>query len=499
MSFSQYDQHDGVGLGTLVRNGEVSPRELVDEALRRVDGVNERLNAVIHRMDARARRDADAHGRVGPFAGVPLLVKDLVSPVEGEPFSSGARFLRDVVPDHDSHFITRLRTAGFVIIGKTSTPEFGILPVTEPELFGPTRNPWNPEHTPGGSSGASAAAVAAGIVPLATGGDGGGSIRIPAACCGLFGLKPSRGRNPTGPDHGELWQGCAGEHVLTRSVRDSAAVLDATSGPDAGAPYEAPPHEGTFSSALSAARPRLRIAFTRKALMPTDVHPDCVSAVEHAAKVCAELGHVVEEAHPDFDAPAFSNAFLMMMLGETAAEIREAEVLRGCRAKHADFEAGTWLLALLGERYTAGDFALAARVLRRTSRVFAPFFARYDVLLTPTLGKPPLRVGELLPKGFEMAMLKTLVRLRAGSTLKALGALKKLADDAWSFAPFTAPFNASGQPAMNVPLHWNAQGLPIGTHFVGRYGAEATLLSLAAELEEAQPWAARRPSLWSGR
>jgi amidase len=424
---------------------------------------------------------------------VPLLLKDLLATYAGEPMSSGSRMYQGWIPPRDSEVVRRLRRAGFIAFGKTNTPEFGLVPVTEPALWGPTRNPWNLERTCGGSSGGSAAAVAAGIVPLATGGDGGGSIRIPASCCGLFGLKPTRARTPAGPDQAEYWQGCAVEHVLARSVRDSAAALDALEGPDPGAPYHAPPPARPFLQEVGAPPGRLRIAFTTKPPIPAEVHPDCLAAIEEAAKLCQELGHDVEEADPGVDGEALARDFIMMIIGETAVDMQEAALLVGRRARAQDFEPGTTVLRLLAKKYTALDYALAVRRLMRLGRSLAVFMEKYDVLLTPTMAKPPIPVGTLMPRGAEAVALKTLVRLRAGGLLRALGTIQKVIDSAWGFTPFTTLFNVTGQPAMSVPLFWSGEGLPIGTQFAARFGDEATLFRLAAQLEAARPWAARRP------
>lgn len=495
VGFAEYSRHDGLGLAALVRAGEVSPRDLVEEALARLEATNPRLNAVV-RVRAEAARAEAARPLDGPFAGVPFLVKDLLATIQGEPTAGGSRLWRGRVADHDTEMVRRWRRAGLVILGRTSTPELGLLPVTEPEAYGPTRNPWDPSRTPGGSSGGSAAMVAAGVVPIASGGDGGGSIRIPASCCGLFGLKPTRGRTPTGPVAVDHWQGCAVEHVLTRSVRDSAAALDATHGPDPGAPYVAPPPARPFLEEVGAPPGRLRIAFTRRALLPAPgVDPACVAAVEAAARLCAELGHEVVEEHPPLDGDAFARAFVTMIIGETAAELRAAERDLGRPIRHHDVELGTHVLRLLGERYTAADFALAVRTLKATGRALAPFFERHDLLLTPTLAQPPLPIGSIGPRGAQRALLSALVRLGAGGALRGLGVLEEIAATAYAFAAFTAPFNATGQPAMSVPLHWTdgPRPLPIGVHFVARLGEEATLLRLAAQLEQARPWADRRP------
>ncbi|MBE7448748.1 MAG: amidase [Kofleriaceae bacterium] len=499
MGFSDYASHDGLGLAELVAKGQVHPRELVDEAIARIERDNPRLNAVIHRMYDAARRLADRPAGSGPapvgapFFGVPFLAKDLVSTWAGEPQASGSRLLAGWVAPHDSELVTRYRRAGLITVGKTSTPELGLLPVTEPVAFGPTRNPWDTSRTPGGSSGGSGAAVAAGFVPLAGGGDGGGSIRIPASCCGLFGLKPTRGRTPLGPDVGEAWQGCAIEHVLTRSVRDSAAMLDAVAGDDPGAPYSAPPPARPFRAEVGVAPGKLRIAFTRRALISAEVHPECVRAVEDAAALLRELGHEVVEEHPSFDADAFAVDFVHMLVGETAADVAESEALIGRRARPGDLEKETMVLARLGDAVSARDFALAARRIRRLGRQLAPFFARHALLLTPTLAQPPVAVGALASKGAEAALIEVAQRLPVGRLLHRLGALHRIAATAWSFAPFTAPWNATGQPACSLPLHWTPDGLPVGVQLVGRFGDEATLLRVASQVEAARPWKDRRP------
>ncbi|MEZ6186503.1 MAG: amidase [Planctomycetota bacterium] len=496
--FSDYDAYDGLGLGELVRRGEVSSVELVDEALARIDRVNPSLNVVVTRFDALARGQALTAELDGPFAGVPLLLKDLLAHLAGTPLSSGSALRKGLISTFDSEITARYRRAGFVFVGKTSTPEFGIQPVTEPALFGPSRNPYDPARTPGGSSGASAAAVAAGIVPVATGGDGGGSIRIPASCCGLFGLKPTRGRTPTGPTSAEAWQGCAVQHVLTRSVRDSAAALDAIGGPEPGAPYQAPPPERSYLEEVTREPGKLTIAFSSQPVIPVPVDPECVAAVEETAQLLRELGHEVVPAHPEVDGRAFARRFALMLCGEVAAEVRAAAAEAGRTPGASDLEPATWLLALLGEEYAAADFAQALRELKLMGHEVAPFFQRYDAYLTPTLAQQPLEVGTLLPSGVEKSLLILLTRLKAGGALKAMGALDKLAQNAWRFTPFTTLYNVTGQPGMSVPLAMSRAGLPIGVQLVARYGDEATLFRLAGQLERARPWAHRRPGIWSG-
>jgi amidase len=486
--FSDYDKYDGLGLAELVRKKEVKPSELVEEAINRIERLNPQLNAVIHKMYDLARDAAEGDLPDGTFGGVPFLLKDLMAAYAGVPMRSGSRFCNDFVPDHDSEMVKRFKLAGLIIVGKTNTPEYGLMPVTEPQLFGPSNNPWDLTRTTGGSSGGSAAAVAARIVPLAHGNDGGGSIRIPASCCGLFGFKPTRGRNPLGPDLGEAWHGLACDHVLTRSVRDSAAILDATAGPDVGAPYYAVPPSRPFLDEVGADPGKLRVAFTSRPFLGDFVHEDCVKGLEATVKLCSDLGHEVLEAAPEIDGKEFARAFLTMICGETNTDIEEAEVLLGRKAKSRDFEPSTWAVNLLGRRCKAADFSKAIRLLQRSARQIGQFFEDYDVLLTPTLSMPPVVTGALQRQGTEAFVLKLLTRLNAGCLISAFRGIDALAGDVFKFMPYTPLFNATGQPAMSVPLYWSGEGLPVGMHFAGRYADEATLFRLASQLEQAKPW-----------
>jgi amidase len=491
--FAEYSAYDGLGLAELVREKQVAPRELIEEAISRTETLNPRLNAVIHKAYDMARQAAAASLPDGPFKGVPFLMKDLLAACADLPMCSGSRFHQGYAPDHDSEMVRRFKAAGVVILGKTNTPEYGMVPVTEPELFGPSNNPWDLTRTTGGSSGGSAAAVAARIVPLAHGTDGGGSIRIPASCCGLLGLKPTRGRNPLGPVLGEGWQGLTCGHVLTRSVRDSAAMLDATAGPDVGAPYYTPAPSRPFLNEVGRDPGTLRIAFTSEPFLAADVHEDCFKGLDATVELCQDLGHQLVEAAPAIDGRAFARAFLTMVCGETRADIEEAEALLGRRATASDFEPVTWAVGLLGRQITAAEFSRALRLLKRTGREVGPFFEEYDVLLTPTLAEPPVPTGALQPKGAEAVAMKVLGRLNAGGLINALAGIDALAEDVFRFMPFTPLFNATGQPAMSVPLYWSDEGLPIGMQFVGRFADEATLFRLAAQLEEAAPWFDRVP------
>ncbi|MCJ7668890.1 MAG: amidase [Dehalococcoidia bacterium] len=493
--FSDYDKYDGLGLAELVRKKEVKPSELVEEAISRIEKLNPQLNAVIYKMYELARKTADGDLPDGPFKGVPFLMKDILMAYAGAPLTNGSRFFKDYIPDHDSELAKRFKATGIIVIGKTNTPEFGLVPVTEPELFGPTNNPWDLSRTPGGSSGGSAAAVAARMVPLAHGSDGGGSIRHPASCCGVFGLKPTRGRNPIGPDFGEAWRGLTCEHVLTRSVRDSAAMLDATAGSDVGALYYAVPPARPFLNEVGTDPGKLRIAFTSEPFLGGIVDKDCVKGLEATARLCRDLGHEVVEAAPQIDGKAFARAFLMIVCVETRATIEESEVLLNRKASFKDFEPSTWALGLLGRQCRAPEFSKSLNLVQRTARQIGEFFEKYDVMLTPTLAMPPVVTGAFQPKGIRAVAMKLLGSLNAGGLINMLSGIDVLAQHVFEFMPYTPLFNVTGQPAMSVPLYWNDEGLPIGMQFVGRYGDEATLFRLASQLEKARPWSERIPPI----
>jgi len=493
ISEQEYTQHDALGLAALVRSGQVSSKELVELAIARIEAHNPTLNAVVRKRYQQALTEAANVSKDASFAGVPFLLKDLLATIAGEPTASGNRLLQSIPMPHESEMVRRYRAAGLVIVGRTNTPELGLTPYTEPAIFGPTRNPWSLEHSPGGSSGGSAAAVAARLVPMASGSDGGGSIRIPASCCGLFGFKPSRGTNPTGPDFGEIWNGFSIEHVISRSVRDSAAMLDATAGADAGAPYAAPERARPFIEELSTAPARLRIAFTSQPLFGHRVHADCVAGLEASVKILESLGHFVEQAAPPVDKEACAVAYVTVLAGELRAEIEEVSRMANARPQTSNFETATYGLGLLGSSIRASQYASAARVLQLAARTMVPFFERFDVLLTPTLATPPALIGSLQPTSSELRVLRFVNALDAGWLLNALGLVKSLAAKTFDYIPFTPLFNATGQPAMSVPLHWNEAGLPIGMQFVARFGEDATLIRLAGQLEQARPWFHRRP------
>lgn len=467
-----FDREDGLGLADLVRRREVSPKELLDAAIARVEARNPALNAVVTRMYDAARGAVSAGLPSGPFTGVPYLLKDIGALYAGAVTSAGSRVFADAVADHDSEITARLKRAGLVIFGKTNTPEMGIATSTEPRLFGPTRNPWNLGYSAGGSSGGAAAAVAGGMLPMAHASDGGGSIRIPASCCGLFGLKPTRARNPMGPDVGEGWSGASIAHAITRSVRDSAALLDATSGADVGDPYWAPPPAGPFLAEVGRDPGRLRIALTTTAWNGKPVDPQCADAAQAAARLCEELGHHVEEARPTFDAEALSHASRVIV----GANVRNVLDLRGAARGRAvtedEVERVTWLRVQDAAVFTAADYARSVLVMHRTGRAVARFFTGFDMLLTPTMACTPYPLGVL-------DMSTTDIEAFYDALLRSVA--------------FTSLFNSTGQPAMSVPLAWSREGLPIGVQFVAPFGDDARLFRLGAQLESAQPWANRRP------
>ncbi len=469
MAFAEYADYDGLGLANLVAKKKIKPSELVEEAIRRIEALNPKLNAVIFKDYDRARAAAKGKSK-GPFAGVPFLLKDIAATAEGMPTRQGSRFMPPVPGDHDMILVARYRAAGLIPLGKTNVPEFGLVPTTESKLYGPARNPWNPEHSPGGSSGGSAAAVAAGIVPLAHANDGGGSIRIPASCCGLVGLKPTRARMTYGPDASEGLDGLASDHVVSRSVRDTAAALDATQGGVAGDPYWAPPAEKSYLDAMKRKPKKLRVAFNAKKLDGTPQHPDCHAAVKRAAKLCEQLGHEVEEASPALDQEAMMPCFMILWGCGLAAGIDMIGKITGQSPSRQLFEGLTWGLYQMGKTVSASDYLQAKTLLDNAARTMATFHETYDVWLTATLGGPPVKLGT-----FDM---------EEEDPVKSFAPLL-------DYVPFTAMQNVTGQPAINLPLHWNKDGLPIGVQFVGRYGDETTLLKLAAQLEKAAPWAER--------
>jgi amidase len=501
MSFPEYSNFDGLGLAALVREKKISARELVDEAIERIERVNPQLNAVVRILADEAHASAAAASDTpgeGPFASVPFLLKDAQAAYAGVPLCEGARVLRDFVPRVDAELVRRHKQAGLIVVGKTNLPEFALRPVCEPAWMGPTHTPWKLGHTSGGSSGGSAAAVAAGIVPMAHGADGGGSLRIPAACCGVFGFKPSRGRMPSGPDCSELWLGYAVEHAITRSVRDSAALLDATLGAQPGDAYQLPAPVRPFLDEVATPPAKLRVGFSKRPFMLATVHPDCVAAVERTAKRLSDLGHIVEEADMDVDAMAFGRDFFLLACMGAAMSLDEAGARIGRKIRRRDVETATWLCAAMARQASAVTWTRARTRLNEISRRVATRFEHIDVLLTPTLASPPVAIGALEPPAVERAFQAVVASLHLEVILRLPGVVDSTVRKVFSFMPFTALANVTGQPCMSLPLDWNKDGLPIGSMIMGRLGDEATLFRLAGQLEQAHPWSARKPPIYSG-
>ena len=496
LSFGEYVKHDATSLAGLVRTGDVSPAELLETAIVRAEAVNPQLNAIVTPLYDKGREMAANLPNAGAFRGVPFLLKDLELEWAGTPMKFGCRGYANYVSQTDSEVIKRLKAAGLVFFGKTNTPEFGLTPYTESKLYGPARNPWKLSHSPGGSSGGSAVAVAAGIVPAATASDGGGSIRIPASCCGLFGLKPSRGRVTLGPNYGELWNGAVIGHALTRSVRDSAGLLDAVAGPLAGDPYLIALPERPFADEVDREPGNLRIAFSTASLMPSQtVDPECVRAVQEAAWLLESLGHTVEEVPLPYEKTIVTEAFLLSVLSETAAVLRELSGYLGRPARLGDVELNTWLQARLAGGYSAADVAYQKRRWNMLNRSMGQLHETYDLFLTPTMPRPPIAIGTFQNTAAEERLLKVVDAVGGLKYLSRSKTVDDLAERSLSYISYTVITNMTGQPSMSVPLHWSADGLPIGVMFAAKLGDEATLFRLAGQLEQTRPWFGKMPGL----
>jgi amidase len=488
----EYAQYDGLGLAELVARGEVSASELLEAAMARADRYNPSLNAIIHRFDQRASTVAKHALPKGPFAGVPFLFKDFEDEFAGEPLSMGSRGIR-FVPEQHSELVKRYLATGVVPFGKTNTPELGLIITTEPKAHGATHNPWGQGFSSGGSSGGSAAAVAARIVPMASANDGGGSIRFPAACCGVFGLKPSRGRNPSGPRFDSAWNGATAGHVISLSVRDSAAMLDATQGAEHGAPFIAWTGAGSYLQAAQRDPEPLRIGFSSKPMIPAEVHPEALSGLHRTVALLQDLGHEVEEADPLIDTEQMWRDFSVVVMANTASLV---EWLRGLGPQaYALMEPATKSMVRIGQTFSAVELLAAHQGWHQTRLAMGQYLQRYDVLLTPTLVNPPKALGELPPSAGEERLLEIANRLPVARLLYTSGQLERTMLPVLGQMAFTAIANVTGLPAMSVPLHWTEQGLPLGMQFIGRMCDELTLYQLAGQLERAQPWCDRRPSL----
>lgn len=469
-----FEDYDALGLAELVRRRKASPVELLEATLAKIAAINPRINAIPFVHEAEARKQIAAGiAPDAPFAGVPFLLKDLWTGLAGTVTTNGSRFFADLRYNEDTELVRRFKRAGLVIVGKTSSPELGLSPTTESALHGATRNPWNLERIAGGSSGGAAAAVAARIMPMAHASDGGGSIRTPASCCGLFGMKPTRARTPLGPGKLEGWSGLSTAHAVTISVRDSAALLDAIAGPELGSPYAAPSH-GSFLAAVRSRPKKLRIALMRKPHNGQDVNPECLTAVERAAKLCEDLGHTVIEQAPAIDVNTWNAAFGTAVAVAIRQALEDRARILGRECRQDDVEPVTWMISQSARAIDGVALARARESMASLGRVMAEFLQAFDAILSPTQAQPPVEIGrlDLSPQSFE-----------------------SFARDVTQFSPFTSLANVTGQPAMSVPLHWSADGLPVGVMFAGRFGEEELLFRLAAQLEEAAPWRQRRPPI----
>lgn len=469
---NNYETYDAVGLAELVRSGETTEKELLETAVARIDTANPAINAVVTPMYDQARRQIEEGLPDGPLKGVPFLLKDLGLMYPGVPTTFGSRLFADFTSNLESTILTRYREAGLVFLGKTNVPEFGLTVTTESQLFGPCRNPWNLERTSGGSSGGSAAAVAAGMVPAAHGSDGGGSIRIPASCCGLFGLKPTRGRIPSGPHVGEGWNGMSTHHVISRSVRDSALLLDISAGAAPGDPYCAPHQKSPYLTEVGRHPGKLKIAVTTAPPDNFPVDQECVAATLDAAKLCQDLGHQIIEAAPtvNWETLQFATVTIINANMNSVLEMRGHMLNR--TVQENEVERVSWMAAEAGKQISSSDLLRAINTIHQIGRNLAGFFEDYDILLSPVLLKPPVPLGYLDTMADKM---------------------KDYVVNLYSFFGFTGLFNATGQPAMSVPLYWTPDNLPVGVQFAGRFGEEDLLLRLAAQLEEARPWKNRCP------
>jgi amidase len=495
MKFEEYRSLDATTQATLIRKKEVTATELLELAIARVEAVNGPLNAVVLKLYDEARRQASGPLGEGPFAGVPFLIKDLDVQLKGTKYTAGTRLLKDYVSAESSEVVNRIQRSGLIIFGKTNTPEFGLTPYTEGKLLGTCHNPWNTAHTTGGSSGGSGSAVAAGIVPMALASDGGGSIRIPASCCGIFGIKPSRGRVSNGPLYGQMWEGAVTSGIVSRSVRDAAAYIDVVQGAVDGDPYVIQAPERPYTEEVKLPAGKLRIGYSYQMPKGFDfpIDPENIKAIEMTVKLLRSLGHEVEEIELPFDKTLHTHLLYTLVMSHTSALIDYISELRGRKAQVDEVEPNTWLMYKLGKKFTAADAAGASLRWNKVARAMGDFHRRYDMLLTPTLGRKPFQTGALQSSAAEESALKLLNSLGISAIVKYTGLIEKIATNIYSWIPYPPLANITGQPSMTVPLHWSEDGLPVGVMFTARMNDEAGLFRLAAQLEQAQPWFDRVP------
>lgn len=495
MKFEEYRKHDATSLAELVKKKEVSPQELLETAIARTEEVNPKINAVVTKLYDFGESQLKKADVNAPFYGVPYLLKDLGPQLKGTRYTAGSRILKDFISPENSVVTDRMIAAGLVIFGKTNTPEFGLTPWTEPELFGAAHNPWNLEYTTGGSSGGSSAAVAAGIVPMASANDGGGSIRIPASCNGIFSMKPTRGRVTLGPYLGEGWGGAVSEGVVTRSVRDSALYYDLVHGAMEGDPYHIKPPEHPFTHEITRTPRKLKIGYSTKmpAGLNTPVDEENIKAINHAVKLLRDSGHEVTEVELPYRKEVLTELLYAMVYGETSATLDYIGEQRGRKPHRSEVEPNTWLLYKLGKSFSANSFALAKLKWNEVNRKLAEFHKQYDLLLTPTLGRRPFKIGSMNTSKAEDTLLRMMNALGISSVVRYTGLIEKISEQTFSWIPYAPLANITGQPAMTVPLYWSEENLPIGVMFTAPWHDEGTLFQLAAQLEQANPWFNRVP------
>ncbi|WP_423801105.1 amidase [Neobacillus sp. SAB-20_R2A] len=484
-----YKNYDGLGLAELIKKKEVKPTEVFSEAIKAIEEHNPKLNAVINKFYEKAEKQLVNVDLERTFAGVPMLLKDIAQEVEGEKITAGSKAYQGYRAKSDSTYVKQVRKTGAIFVGQTNVPEFALMGITEPKYYGPTRNPWNLGHTPGGSSGGSAVAVATGMVPIAGANDGGGSIRIPGSYCGLFGMKPTRGRTPVGPVYGRLWQGASVDHILSRTVRDSAAMLDEIKIYEKAAAFHAPPFDGSyFQQVQGGTAEKLTIAFSIQSPLGAEVHKECQEAVYKTARLLESMGHNVVEMDAPVDGRKIAKSYLTMYFGEVAATLASLEDVLGRKAKMSDVELPTWILGLVGKATSAEEIVLSIREWDNAAIAMETFHETYDFFMTPTTAFPPAKIGELEPTSSEKLAMTAAGKLSLSGILKKVGTVEQVAENNLKRTPFTQLANLTGQPAMTVPVHLTPDGLPVGVQFMAARGREDLLYALAGQLEQTEIW-----------
>jgi amidase len=495
MDFREYRSHDAVGLAKLVRSGEISAENLLDIAIARHKQVNPTINAVVTELFEFARDSAKKINKEAPFCGVPFLMKDLGLQIKGTRYTNASRIQKDYISTETSTVAQKILDSGLLVMGKSNTSEFGTSPFVESELYGPARNPWNTKYTTGGSSGGSAAAVAAGIVPLATANDGGGSIRIPASCNGLMGLKPSRLRVSHGPQDGLTWSGAANHELcVSRSVRDTAQYLDVVMGNSIGDPYILQKPDMPYMKAIEIVPRKLKIAYSDEHPF-NEQDPENVAAIKHTIALLKDAGHEVEQIAIPYDSKLVRDCLYTLVMGELSATIDHVAAMQGKKAHIDDIEPTNWLLYILGKNLSANEFCQAKLQWNVLCRQMEKFHQKYDILLTPTLGMRPFEIGALQPKPWELTALKSLNKLGMSGLLKHSSLIEDTKEKIFKWMPYPALANLTGQPCVSLPLYQSTDGLPIGVMFTAPFGDEATLLQLSRQLEDIQPWLQNVPKI----